>query len=46
MVSLLNFSLGKEGFFRANLNGVRVGRSCRTVITPNPYINCNEVVCP
>ena len=46
MISVLHASLGKDGFFRANLNGVRVNRSCRTVITPNPYLKCNTFICP
>jgi len=41
MISVLAFSLGKSGFFRANLNGVRVNCSCRTVITPDPYLLCD-----
>ena len=38
MISVLSFSLGKSGFFRSNINGSRVNFSCRTVITPNPYL--------
>lgn len=41
MISVLAFSLGKSGFFRANINGSRVNCSCRTVITPSPYLLCN-----
>lgn len=44
--SLLAASLKKEGHFRASINGVRVDKSSRTVITGDPYIACTEVVCP
>ncbi len=37
---------GKEGRFRYNLSGKRVNFSARTVISPDPYININEVGVP
>jgi DNA-directed RNA polymerase II subunit RPB1 len=37
---------GKEGRVRGNLMGKRVDQSGRTVITPDPYINLNEVGIP
>ena len=43
---MLAASLKKEGHFRASINGVRVDKSSRTVITGDPYIACTEVVCP
>ncbi len=37
---------GKEGRIRKNLAGKRVNFSSRTVISPDPYININEVGVP
>jgi DNA-directed RNA polymerase subunit A' len=37
---------GKEGRFRYNLSGKRVNFSARTVISPEPRININEVGVP
>lgn len=37
---------GKEGRFRSNLSGKRVDFSARTVITPDPNIDINEVGVP
>jgi DNA-directed RNA polymerase subunit A' len=37
---------GKEGRFRYNLSGKRVNFSARTVISPDPQINLNEVGVP
>jgi len=36
----------KEGRFRSNLIGKRVNFSARTVISPDPYLNINEVGVP
>ncbi|KYH42397.1 MAG: DNA-directed RNA polymerase subunit A'/A'' [Candidatus Bathyarchaeota archaeon B26-1] len=37
---------GKEGRFRSNLSGKRVDFSARTVITPDPNLDINEVGVP
>ena len=37
---------GKEGRFRGNLSGKRVDYSARTVISPDPNLNINEVGVP
>ena len=37
---------GKEGRFRSNLSGKRVDFSARTVISPDPNLNMNEVGVP
>lgn len=37
---------GKEGRFRGNLSGKRVNFSARTVISPDPNLNINEVGVP
>ncbi|MEM2941195.1 MAG: DNA-directed RNA polymerase subunit A' [Thermoproteota archaeon] len=37
---------GKEGRFRKNLSGKRVDFSARTVISPDPYLNIDEVGVP
>ncbi|MCS7119825.1 MAG: DNA-directed RNA polymerase subunit A' [Nitrososphaerota archaeon] len=37
---------GKEGRFRSNLSGKRVDFSARTVISPDPNLNVNEVGVP
>ncbi len=37
---------GKEGRFRYNLSGKRVNFSARTVISPDPYLDINEVGVP
>ncbi|MBO3799555.1 MAG: DNA-directed RNA polymerase subunit A' [Candidatus Brockarchaeota archaeon] len=37
---------GKEGRFRKNLSGKRVDFSARTVISPDPYIDIDEVGVP
>lgn len=37
---------GKEGRIRHNLAGKRVNYSARTVISPDPYVNINEVGVP
>ncbi len=37
---------GKEGRFRSNLSGKRVNFSARTVVTPDPNIEINEVGVP
>ncbi len=37
---------GKEGRIRKNLAGKRVNYSARTVLSPDPYININEVGIP
>ena len=36
----------KEGLFRMNLMGKRVNYSCRSVISPDPYIAVNEIGIP
>ena len=36
----------KEGRIRGNLNGKRVDQSARSVITPDPYINLDELGVP
>lgn len=37
---------GKDGRVRGNLTGKRVNQSARTVITPDPYIQIDEVGVP
>ena len=37
---------GKTGRFRGNLSGKRVDFSTRTVISPNPNVEIDEVVVP
>jgi len=37
---------GKEGRIRKNLAGKRVNYSARTVVSPDPYLNINEVGVP
>ena len=37
---------GKEGRIRANLAGKRVNYSARTVISPDPYLDINEIGVP
>ncbi len=37
---------GKEGRFRSNLSGKRVDFSARTVISPDPNLDINEVGVP
>lgn len=44
--SLVSRLKGKEGRFRNNLMGKRVDFSARTVITPDPSININQVGVP
>ena len=36
----------KEGLFRMNMMGKRVNYACRSVISPDPYINTNEIGVP
>ena len=37
---------GKEGRIRANLAGKRVNYSARTVVSPDPYLNINDIGIP
>ncbi|CAA0829105.1 nuclear RNA polymerase A1 [Striga hermonthica] len=36
----------KEGLFRQNMMGKRVNFSCRSVISPDPYLSVNEIGVP
>jgi len=36
----------KEGLFRKNMMGKRVNHSCRSVISPDPYVGTNEIGLP
>ena len=36
----------KQGLFRMNMMGKRVNYACRSVISPDPYINTNEIGIP
>ena len=36
----------KEGLFRTNMMGKRVNYCCRSVISPDPYIGCDEIGIP
>uniref|UniRef100_A0A915EJW8 DNA-directed RNA polymerase subunit n=1 Tax=Ditylenchus dipsaci TaxID=166011 RepID=A0A915EJW8_9BILA len=36
----------KEGLFRMNMMGKRVNYACRSVITPDPYLNVDEIGIP
>lgn len=36
----------KQGLFRMNMMGKRVNYSCRSVLSPDPYINTNEIGIP
>jgi DNA-directed RNA polymerase I subunit RPA1 len=36
----------KEGLFRMHMMGKRVNYSARSVISPDPYINLNEIGVP
>jgi len=44
--SLLKASTGKEGYFRACINGVRVNGSARTVAICDPKISSWKLGCP
>ncbi|MCL7024754.1 hypothetical protein MKW94_018891, partial [Papaver nudicaule] len=36
----------KEGIMRKNMMGKRVDKSCRSVISPDPYLAVNEIGIP
>lgn len=36
----------KEGIFRQKMMGKRVNHSCRSVISPDPYLAVNEIGIP
>ena len=46
MISLLTKATPKKGFFRNNMNGIRVNKSARTVVGGDPYLKCDELTCP
>ena len=36
----------KEGLFRRNMMGKRVNYAARSVISPDPYLHCNQIGVP
>ncbi|AAZ13273.1 DNA-directed RNA polymerase I largest subunit [Trypanosoma brucei brucei TREU927] len=43
---IINSFAKKEGLFRMNMMGKRVNQACRSVISPDPFVEPNEVLLP